>query len=81
MKALSFEVHAAQEPGEQALCAVDRLGNQRAIPRYQRQAFCPARGDDIGLPIAIHIRSQDAEALAGDGVVHIFLKSPVPVSQ
>jgi pyruvate kinase len=43
--AVIVEVHAAQKPGEQALCVFHRLDNQRAIPRRQRQALRPARGD------------------------------------
>src|SRR6266699_2745416 len=43
--AVVVEVHAAQKPGEQALCVSHGLDNQRAIPRHQRRALRPARGD------------------------------------
>ena len=39
------EVHPAQQPGEQALCPIDRLDDERTFPRQQRQALRPARGD------------------------------------
>src|ERR1700704_417460 len=44
-RAIVVEVDAAQKPGEQALHVFHRLDNKRAIARYQRQAFGPARGD------------------------------------
>src|ERR1700704_5249691 len=34
-----------QKPGEQTLCAVDRIDNKRAIARYQWQTLGPAGGD------------------------------------
>src|SRR3979411_948252 len=44
-RAIVVEVDAATKPGEQARHEFHRLDNKRAIARYQRQAFGPARGD------------------------------------
>src|SRR6476619_4386344 len=65
--AVVVEVHAAQEPGEQTLCAVDRLDDQRTFPRHQGQALRPARGD-IDHRQGLDERASHRRAAMGDHV-------------
>ena len=66
-RAVVVEVGAAEEPGEQALCAPDRLDDKAAVARYQWQALGPA-GRNIHHRQRLDERPRDARAAVGDHV-------------